>query len=124
MSRIPTRRRCTKCGRGVRAESVRCDWCGTLMSALDPYDTETTIIRVYRGRQQADAVAAFQADAAELAQYGYTPTSQSWAQGQWGCGAWLVALALCILLIGLLVFIYMLIVKPEGTLTVTYTKVA
>ena len=46
-----------------------------------------TIIRTYRGKQQADTTAAFQADAAALAREGYEPTSQSWAQGQWGCGA-------------------------------------
>jgi Uncharacterised protein family UPF0547 len=79
-----------------------------------------TIVRTYRGMQQADAITAFQADATELARHGYTPTTQSWAQGQWGCGAFLVALLLCILLIGFLIFIYMLLVKPEGTLTVTY----
>ena len=79
-----------------------------------------TIVRVYRGMQQADAITAFQADATELAKHGYTPSTQSWAQGQWGCGAFLVALLLCILLIGFLIFIYMLAVKPEGTLTVTY----
>jgi hypothetical protein len=33
-------------------------------------------------------------------------------------------LLLCIVLIGILVFIYMLIVKPEGTLTVTYARTA
>ena len=79
-----------------------------------------TIVRIYRGRQQADAITAFQADAAELSKHGYAPTTQSWAQGQWGCGAFLVALLLCIVLVGFLVFIYLLVVKPEGTLTVTY----
>jgi hypothetical protein len=37
-------------------------------------------------------------------------------------GALLGALLLCILLIGPLVFIHTLLVKPEGTLTVTYTR--
>jgi hypothetical protein len=32
----------------------------------------------------------------------------------------LLALLLCVLLVGIVVFIYMLIVKPDGTLTVTY----
>ena len=53
-------------------------------------------------------------DAARLANDGYYPTSQSWAQGQWGCGAWLVAVLLFFVLIGILVFIYMVIVKPDG----------
>jgi hypothetical protein len=78
------------------------------------------LVRVYRAYQQSDAVAVFQTDAASLADHGYRPVSQSWAQGQWGCGAWLVALLLCFVLIGGLVFLYMLIVKPDGTLTVTY----
>lgn len=79
-----------------------------------------TLIRTYRGHQQKDAIASFQRDAEQLAQSGYVPTSQSWAPGQWGCGAFLVALLLFLILIGILVFIYMLLVKPDGTLTVTY----
>jgi hypothetical protein len=81
-----------------------------------------TLIRTYRGRQQADAVAAFERDAAALGEEGYVPVSQSWAPGQWGCGAFLVALLLLFLLVGILIFIYLLIVKPEGTLTVTYAR--
>ena len=78
------------------------------------------IIRTYKGKNQADAVQAFQAEAAVLAKRGYYPTSQSWAQGSYGCGAFLIALLLCIVLVGILIFIYMLLVKPDGTLTVTY----
>jgi hypothetical protein len=77
-------------------------------------------IRTYKGRNQADAMAAYQAGAAEMATQGYFPVSQSWAPGAYGCGSFLVALLLCFILVGVLVFIYMLIVKPEGTLTVTY----
>ena len=87
-----------------------------------PVALTPTLIRTYKGGQQADAVAAFRVDANELARSGYEPTSQSWAQGQWGCGAFAVALLLCIVLIGILIFIYMLVVKPEGTLTVTYVR--
>jgi Uncharacterised protein family UPF0547 len=57
-----------------------------------------------------------------MAAHGYFPTSQSWAPGQWGAGAFFVALLLCFLLIGFLALIYMLIVRPEGTLTVTYER--
>jgi hypothetical protein len=82
----------------------------------------STVIRNYRGRQQADAVAAFQAEAAEFSKFGYVPTSQSWAPGQWGCGTFLVAALLIVILVGIIVFIYMLIVKPDGTLTVVFTR--
>jgi hypothetical protein len=65
-------------------------------------------------------MAHYQADAARLASQGYFPVSQSWAPGSYGCGAFLLALLLCVVLIGILVFVYMLIVKPDGTLSVTY----
>lgn len=82
-----------------------------------------TLVRVYKAKSQADAVAQFQADATRLAFSGYRPVAQSWAQGQWGCGAFLLAVILFIVLIGILIFIYMLLVKPDGTLTVTYSRV-
>ncbi len=67
-----------------------------------------TLVRVYRGAQQPDAIAAFQRDSEDLARQGYDPVSQSWSPSRWGSGARLVALLL------------MLIVHPAGTLTVTY----
>jgi hypothetical protein len=122
---------CIHCGKVVDKDRQRlCNHCGLPFAADgEPYEAlvaanPPTIVRTYRGPQQADTTATFQADAAELAKYGYYPTTQSWAQGQWGCGAFLVALLLCFLLVGFLVFIYMLVVKPEGTLTVTYTHAA
>ncbi len=77
------------------------------------------ITKTYKG-SQAKATALFQKDAEILARQGYVPTSQTWAPGQYGCGAFLLALLLCFLIIGLLVFVYMLIVKPDGTLSVIY----
>ena len=82
-------------------------------------EPQRVIIRTYKG-SQSGAAQAFQQDAVRLAAQGYVPVSQVWAQGSWGCGAFLVALVLCVVLIGILVFIYMLLVKPAGTLTVTY----
>jgi hypothetical protein len=81
-----------------------------------------TVIREYKGKQQKDANGEFAKEAQQFYALGYIVTSQSWAQGQWGCGAWLLAL-LAILLVGLglLILAFMLIVKPTGTLTVTYT---
>jgi hypothetical protein len=62
------------------------------------------------------------ADAEALAKRGYFPSAQGYVEGQWGCGDFLGALLLCIFLVGILIFIYMLIVKPGGTLTVTYAR--
>ena len=74
--------------------------------SLDPL--ALTVIREYKGKQQKDANSEFSKEAQQFATLGYTVTSQSWAQGQWGCGAWLIAL-LCILLVGLglLIIAYM-----------------
>ncbi len=78
------------------------------------------IIKTYKG-SEASAAAAFQADSAKMAAQGYFPTAQNWAPGSYGCGAFLGALLLCVVIIGILIFVYMLLVKPDGTLTVTYS---
>jgi hypothetical protein len=80
---------------------------------------QRVIVRTYKG-SQSGAAQAFQRDAQKLAAQGYYPISQSWAPGSWSCGAFIVALLLAIVVIGILIFIYMLLVKPAGTLTVTY----
>ena len=55
-----------------------------------------------------------------MADQGYFPKSQSWAAGSYSFLNFLVALLLCFIVIGFFVFFYMLIVKPNGVLTVTY----
>ena len=91
------------------------DWGGApaTMAAQSPKT------RRYRG-SLAKATAAFQHDAANMAKSGWYPTSQAYAPGSWGCGYFLIALLLCLVLVGILIFIYMLIVKPDGELVVTY----
>jgi hypothetical protein len=78
------------------------------------------LVRVYRGRTQEEAVRAFQVDATNLSALGYKPVGQQWMQGSWGVGAFIIALLLCLVIVGLFAFLYLLIVKPAGTLTVTY----
>lgn len=73
----------------------------------------------YRGTL-ASATAKFQADAAVREKQGWYPVTQNYVQGSWGCGYFLLALLLCFVLIGFIALIMMLIVKPEGTLVVTY----
>ena len=83
---------------------------------------DQVVVVTYRAKNAAAASELFRRDSAIAALHRYRPTSQNWAQGQWGCGAFLVAVLLFLVLIGILVFIYMLLVKPEGTLSVTYTR--
>jgi len=77
------------------------------------------IVKTYKG-DQTEATKLFQADSIEMAAKGYFPTAQTWAPGQWGAGAFIGALLLCLILVGVVALIYMLIVKPEGALTATY----
>ena len=78
------------------------------------------IIKTYKGSQAA-ATALFQADAVKMAARGYFPTGQSWGAGQWGGGAFVVAILLIFLFgLGILILAYLLIVRPPGTLTITY----
>lgn len=80
---------------------------------------KNTIIKTYEGSKDR-AIEKFQEDSEKMSAQGYYPASQTWAPGTWGCGSFLIALILFLVLIGILVFIYMLIVKPAGTLTVVY----
>ena len=80
---------------------------------------QQVIVRTFTGTKEW-ATKEFQKDATERVVRGWIPISQSWAPGSYGFGSFLVALLLCFVLVGIFVFIYMLIVKPHGTLTVTY----
>jgi hypothetical protein len=71
------------------------------------------IVRTYKGSQSGTAK-AFQKDAARLAKEGYFPIAQSWQGAREDLVLWH----------GLLSFVYVLrtLLKPAGTLTVTYAS--
>lgn len=77
------------------------------------------LVKTYKG-SEATAIVASERDAIFLKTQGYYPIAQSYQQGQWGIGAFIFALILCVILIGVIALIYMVIVKPNGTLTVRY----
>lgn len=83
----------------------------------------STIIRSYNAKQNV-AITIYEKEAAKLALEGFEPVNQIWEDGQWGCLAFLVALFLCFGFIGIPILLYLIIVKPAGTLTVTYKRVA
>jgi hypothetical protein len=80
---------------------------------------EQIIVKTYMG-SQAQATMSFQADAMRMAAQGYFPMFQSWVPGRWRPRAFIAAVLLCLLIVGIPALIYMLIVTPEGALTVTY----
>lgn len=105
-----------------------------------PNPRTVTVVRTYKASKQADVARRFESDASALARAGYEPTSQSWAQGEWGTDVFWMALALsvgllvlllladapgflatiCTVLLGFLFVVYLLVAKPSGTLTVSY----
>jgi hypothetical protein len=78
-----------------------------------------TVVKTYHGREQ-QATTAFVQDSEVMARNGYFPTSQNYNPGSYGVGSFIIAALLCFVCIGIIVFIYMLVVKPPGVLTVTY----
>ena len=114
---------CQQCGSVLEQNARFCQSCGNSQppsaTLVVPQTHTRVVVRTYKG-SQAGATARYQSDAARLAAQGYFPISQSWAPGAYGCAAFLFALLLCFIFVGILVFIYMLIVKPDGTLSVTY----
>lgn len=102
-------------------------WPGLRGTGEEPGEADAMgrfVVRTYRGRQQGDVVATYTADAEALAARGYEPVGQSWGDGQWDGTVFLVALILCLFGIGLLVLAYMAIIRPNGTLMVTYRLVS
>jgi hypothetical protein len=91
-------------------------------SADTSADTSSILVEAYKGKQ-AEATERFRARSVEMAAAGYRPTWQSWAPGEWAREAYVVA-TLLIFLFGMGIFFlgYLLIVEPEGTLTVTYER--
>ena len=80
---------------------------------------EPITVKTYTGKE-AEATMNFQADAAVMAAQGYSPVFQSWAPGQWQSRSFIIVLLLCLLIVGIPALVYMLVVTPDGALTVTY----
>lgn len=90
------------------------------------------VTKIYNGGSEK-AITKFKDDCEEMVKKSYVPTSQSWIEGSWRGLDFLIALTFSILFIVLAliifyyfifivptIFIYMLIVKPRGSLCVTY----
>jgi hypothetical protein len=80
---------------------------------------EPITVKTYTGKE-AEATMNFQADAAVMVAQGYSPVFQSWAPGQWQSRSFIIVLLLCFLIVGIPALVYMLVVTPDGALTVTY----
>jgi hypothetical protein len=86
-----------------------------------PREKVDVVVRQYHGSAEK-AGTIFKKDAIEMAGSGYYPTTQNFCPGSYGAVAFVIAVLLCFVFVGFLVFLYMLVVKPAGVLTVTYEK--
>jgi hypothetical protein len=81
---------------------------------------EQITVKTYTGRE-AEATMSFQADAALMAaQDSFPLVFQSWVPCRWQPKAFITVLVLCFLIVGIPALVCMLIVTPDGELTVTY----
>ena len=99
------------------------DQVGRVIKTAEWADTPHSIlVKTYTGKQ-GEATALFQAACIEMATQAYFPTWQSWTPGEWARETYIFAVLLIPLFgIGILRLAYLLIVEPDGTLTVTYER--
>lgn len=88
----------------------------------DTQPDPVTLVRTWHGRNQADAVRAYARAAEKLGAQGWEPVSQSWAAGQRGLFAFLVAFALLFTGVGAILLLYYFLVPPSGSLVVTFHR--
>ncbi len=82
-------------------------------------DRPTILARIYPGIHEA-AVELFQMDAELLADQGYLPVGQSYAEGRWRTSVVILVILASAVVIGLPFLAYMIVVRPPGSLAVTY----
>ena len=80
------------------------------------------MIRTYSGDNQQAALLLYAEDAPVRAAEGWVPVSQTWVNGEWPTQAYLAALFLVIVGIGIVLLIVMGMYKPTRTLVVTYAR--
>lgn len=81
---------------------------------------EEVILRTYWAQRPADAIRWYQRDLDDLVDHGYLPTGHSWAPGEWTFAPFLVGILLAPLGIGVVLLIYLAVLRPDGTLTATF----
>lgn len=92
-----------------------------LPPAPEGADRPIVLARVYPGYHE-QATELFQMDAENLAVGGYLPLTQSYAEGRYGSWFTTIAAVLVVFGIGILMLLYMMAVKPPGSLSVTYVR--
>ena len=88
----------------------------------DPAYWPPVLARAYRANNYQQVTALAAEDAPAMAAKGYVPVGQQYVEGSWSSAAWIIAIILIFFVLGILVLLYMILAKPQGTLTVTYQR--
>ena len=83
------------------------------------FGKKKTVIKEFKG-SEAGARKQMDSFSRKMKKKNYHYVSDNYTEGKYGLLAFLFALLLCVVLIGIIILISMLIIKPAGTLTVTY----
>ena len=83
---------------------------------------EDVILRTYGAARPSDAIVWYQRDLYHLVEHGYLPSTQSWIPGQWSGWAFLATILLMPIYVGFIILVYLLIVRPHGTMVATYVR--
>lgn len=81
---------------------------------------EEVILRTYWAHRPADAIRWYQRDLDDLVDHGYLPAGHTWAPGEWTFGHFLVGILLAPFGIGVIVLLYLAILRPAGILTAAF----
>ena len=84
-------------------------------------EAKTKITRFYKG-DKFSAYSQFELDKVNASKDDYYPISEKYIECKYTGGDFISALFLCLFLIGFLIFLYMLVVKPKGKLIVIFEK--
>lgn len=77
------------------------------------------VVKKYVGKE-INAREEFRRDRVRMQENGYHVISEVYVPGQYSAFTYIVAVLLLLIFVGILILFYMLIVKPDGTLIVTY----
>lgn len=120
---------CPECSKSVPFYNDHCFNCGYDYPASNAAHDDApdaplppSLTRSYHGSPE-EIESLRRADEKSLATKEYFPKSQNFVPGSWGTGAYLLGVVLILVFgLGLLVLIYLVAVKPAGTLTVVYER--
>lgn len=93
-----------------------------MIDTWPPNGGSPIFIRGYRGKAYEDTIESYYRDSVLLHLQGYEPAGQHYVEGRWSVAMAVIATVLIPFLVGVIMWLFMLVTRPTGTLTVTYLR--